>query len=307
MRTLGGSVVIFFFLNIVLIVAAVGAAERRPTEPDDNMAGDPDVQRHIGKIVQIYVDAMKALEGSATPEADDALGAEWVASLARETYVLRKKLNDNDIALTRQVRRYLLDKQKDGREEDVVAALILQQAQIGSYSQAEAMLPYLDAKDPDLRTMARDVFCGIAYRNRADGIPSFTREFLPLLHAHRAQLPLSLIEYMYEMSPADAMLCLKAHYEVKADAERKLLWAEHAVSDVTWKQQHGFLKPEQVEPEAAKQIGFCCNHAEWWVRLYAAEIMRQHPAFRVEKLVATLGADSHPLVRKSIAQITAKR
>ena len=45
------------------------------------------------------------------------------------------------------------------------------------------------------------------------------------------------------------------------------------------------------------------QHKEWWVRLYAVEIMRQHPEFRKSEIVERLKKDEHPLVREELDYI----
>jgi hypothetical protein len=41
------------------------------------------------------------------------------------------------------------------------------------------------------------------------------------------------------------------------------------------------------------------KHDEWWARLYAAEVIRQHPELGNQPLVAELARDPHPLVQKA--------
>jgi hypothetical protein len=52
--------------------------------------------------------------------------------------------------------------------------------------------------------------------------------------------------------------------------------------------------------EAAFQLEKLSKSDEWWVRMYVAAIIRQHPAFRCPEIVARLEKDSHPLVRETM-------
>lgn len=88
---------------------------------------------------------------------------------------------------------------------------------------------------------------------------------------------------------------------------RSILWAEHVISDTIWKHRHGFLDKDKVEPQAAKELEKLAKRKEWWVRLYVAEIMRQHPAFRRPALIRHLAKDDHPLVREAIEAIVAEQ
>ncbi len=106
---------------------------------------------------------------------------------------------------------------------------------------------------------------------------------------------------MYARHPGKALLAMQQVY-VQADRRRtrELLWAEHVVADVVWKHQNGFLEKTKVEPEAATQLEKLSQDQTWWVRLYVAEILRQHPAFRTPALVDRLKDDPHELVRNAM-------
>lgn len=169
---------------------------------------------------------------------------------------------------------------------------------------ATALLPFLnpphsDSLDEKLRQKLREVF---------DGFDStFFQELLQSRLRTGKDLPLELVPYMYQRNPAEALLTMARTMAIHQTWEesrkqwRSLIWAEHIVSDTLWKHDHEFLDPTQVEPEAAAQIEKLAGDNEWWVRLYAAEILRQHPGFRRSELLQKLAQDDHPLVRQSAA------
>jgi len=128
--------------------------------------------------------------------------------------------------------------------------------------------------------------------------------------------PRVLTRYLYERDPGGVVLMLTGLREyfgrtreelLSADERKAIFWAEHVISDTIWKHEYGFLDKDKVEPEAARELERLARHKEWWVRLYAAEIMRQHAAFRREVLVRRLAKDRHPLVREVAEKIQAQK
>jgi hypothetical protein len=88
---------------------------------------------------------------------------------------------------------------------------------------------------------------------------------------------------------------------VRAEAGN-IVWAEHVVADVLWKQENGFFKRDEITPDAVEQLDQLARSDHWWVRLYVAEILRGQPEFRTGAMVARLAQDVHPSVRKTIEQ-----
>lgn len=117
-----------------------------------------------------------------------------------------------------------------------------------------------------------------------------------------------LVRYMYETDPGMALLAVMRAHQVREPAQiKRILWAEHLVSEVLWKQKFGFLKPSEVDAAAVEQLTSLSTHEAWWARLYVAEVMRQQPAFRGAELLTVLAGDSNEAVRESAAQALPKR
>ena len=86
------------------------------------------------------------------------------------------------------------------------------------------------------------------------------------------------------------------------ETSEDVIWAEHVVSDYLWKKEHRFLKGQQPEAEALKQLDSLSNRPEWWVRYYVAEILQQHRHSKLynSEIMERLQKDDHPLVRDRI-------
>jgi hypothetical protein len=175
---------------------------------------------------------------------------------------------------------------------------------ISHYQIATALLPYLGTTDAKLRHKLHGLFDGFNY--------AFLQDFMQGRLRAGKDLPQELVRCMYQRNPGEALLTMsrtlsiKETWEASRKQSRPLIWAEHVVSDTLWKHEREFLEKTKVEPEAAVQIEKSAIDKDWWVRLYAAEIMRQHPAFRKLELLQKLAKDENPLVRESAEAALAK-
>jgi hypothetical protein len=260
-------------------------------QQDITLVPDPEIQKQIGKVVN--------------PGSDGAR--------RDELQILAEMGGPNYEKLIPQLLYYSVygtdPAGKHDLKEGMALAGISDLLKISQKQIATALLPYLspppsDRMDAQLRQELREVF---------DGFDStFFQELLQSRLRTGQDLPLELIPYMYQRNPAEALLTMARTMAIQKTWEesrkqwKSLIWAEHVVSDTLWKHDHEFLDPTQVEPEAAAQIEKLAGDNEWWVRLYAAEILRQHPGFRRAELLQKLAQDDHPLVRQSAEGAQAK-
>jgi hypothetical protein len=183
----------------------------------------------------------------------------------------------------------------------MAAGAVLHELAIPEHVIVHALVPLLGTTDDALDRSIRSILGG--YEGRAPGRrPDFSayRELIERAVRNGAEPPTALISHLYAADAGEALLTLMRAYQLRDPAElKRMLWAEHVVSDVLWKQQYGFLPPDQVEGGAAAELAGLSSHRSWWVRLYVSEIMRQHPAFRQPKVVERLRRDAHPRVRVS--------
>lgn len=193
-------------------------------------------------------------------------------------------------------------------KDAMVLGVIIRRLDIPDVAVVRALTPYLETTDLALAKSVRNILGGLEKR-AAGRRPDFSHYRQIIADHLRAgeELPDGLIRYMYDADPGVALLTLmRAHQLREPEGLKAILWAEHAVSDVLWKQRHGFLKRDEIEPPAAQELAKLSSHKEWWVRLYAAEIMRQHPEFRQQELIDELNCDGHELVRGAAANIQDK-
>jgi hypothetical protein len=198
---------------------------------------------------------------------------------------------------------------KHDLKEGMALAGFSELLKISQHQIATALLPYLGTSN--LGTM--DAKLSLKLHEVFDGFnDAFFQDFMQSRLRAGQDLPRELIQYMYQRNPAEALLTMARTLAIQQTSEesskqwRSLIWAEHAVSDTLWKHDRKFLEKTRIEPEAAAQIEKLGGDNDWWVRLYAAEIMRQHPGFRGAELIEKLAKDDHPLVRESAEASQAK-
>ncbi|QOJ15615.1 MAG: hypothetical protein HRU75_13625 [Planctomycetia bacterium] len=190
-----------------------------------------------------------------------------------------------------------------GTRAAMTPAVIFRRLDVTEEARVRALIPLLDSPDAAIVSAARGVLSGVERRSasrRAD----FAAYLEPIAERVRSggAVPDGLVRHLYEVDAGAAMLLMmRAHQWREPAAIRELLWAEHVLSGTLWKQQHGFLRPDEVEDAAMVELRRMAAHGEWWVRLYASELMRAHRAFVQADLPGALAADANALVRESAA------
>ena len=212
-----------------------------------------------------------------------------------------------------------------GLREAVAARAILQYGGFDVDDIVPALVPYLDTPDEKVAKTVREWLHGFEF-GCADP------DERPCFDVYTAQVddaifdgrnpPRALVRYLYERHAGAAMLFL---FRVAIEGElqtailsnpdatslpgpgplakqrKPVLFAEHIVEDVLWRQRHEFPVPESLLQQARDALQRLSGIEHWSTRLYVAEIMRQHPVFRDEKLIKRLAQDTNPYVRESIA------
>jgi len=258
------------------------AAEAPDTQPAA-VALDAELQQAIDRVVHAAGDAERAL-------ALDALRAR--AEAAPLTVIQQLVLRTGQAA--------------DPRDA-LASGAILDELTFSQSALVAAVVPLLDGRDQTQVAAARGILAAVEDAS-AERAPDFSyyRELIAARVAAGQAPPAGLIRHMYELAPGHALLAMLRAYQLRHPDEIKpILWAEHAVSDVIWKQRYGFLAPGEIEPQAAVELARMARHDHWWARLYAVQIMRQHAEFRLAELVAALQADDDPLVRDAAQSLGA--
>lgn len=138
-----------------------------------------------------------------------------------------------------------------------------------------ALIPYLELEDENIAKETAELLAGFDY-NKEQRTFDFQR-YEQILHDANGKLPDGLIRYMYDRNPETA-LAVMGRVMGKTSPQAELC---EGLKD---------------DPKAALQS--LANRPEWWVRLYAAEILKKNPQLRDLTILKKLEQDVHPLVRE---------
>lgn len=204
--------------------------------------------------------------------------ANWDAGrLLKEVLDYTPRLEDND-----QLARYqrLLDVLRAPRSAVVdAAAAHLPSSNVREAEIARNLLKWASPPDP---------------RGPAD----FT-QFVAYLRGHQAQLPQALVLWMYQRDPAAAMEQMMALYGSRMASEdmHTMVIAARVLDQFEWKLRHNLASAADADALAIEQLGKLARFEQWWVRLYAAQMLARYPQLRQDAIVERLTKDPDPLVR----------
>lgn len=185
--------------------------------------------------------------------------------------------------------------------EAMLPAIVMEQLRIPNGQVVAALIPYLDSTDAAIRRFAKEIL-----RSKEGGTAtkppdfSYYHPFLQERGEQGLKVRREVVLYLYETDLGEAVLTIMRATIRNGEQMKPILWTEHQVSDVLWQWQFSFLRGDQVTPVATEALAKLVAHPRWWARLYVAEIVRQHPAFRTDELIAVLLTDADESVRSVV-------
>ncbi len=189
-----------------------------------------------------------------------------------------------------------------GRLSDIYASFVpvfvIHHLGVSKVAIAEAAVPYVYVSHPGVQAVANGLLSQII-EDRGLAPPDFTN-YLSIVNARwreDKEVPVNIIRRMYERDPAEAFNMLVRMYPGDPAHLQEVVWAKHVVDEMLWRKLHRYLKPGEVPPEVLTQLDKLAKDGGWWVRLYVAEITRQHPELRDASIMERLRKDPIQLVR----------
>ncbi len=285
-------------LTFLLVVTAVRPAAEKHAIP---IRPDADLQARIDRIARAGIQ----------PDIPDAERG----ATERELFRLIAGREKAELFIRQLLYYSLTAPKQDLRDAVIWITLYLN---LAPETIAGAIVPYLETENDDLRLRVRILLETCVEKCSPSECHTF-RHYSFALKRDRDNPPLGLVRYMFERDPSEALRQFTEVYRLPSvqahtAAREELRWAEHIVNDAIKNAnfltafRHTAEGPRDAvitlerltREEATAQLDILSKSDDWWVRLYVAEILRQHPAFRTPKLVARLAADKHPLVREAI-------
>ena len=183
-----------------------------------------------------------------------------------------------------------------GTERSMAGAILLRQLAFTPREILDTVVPDLDGARPALRRVLTEILGTI---DRRDGGEADFRVYDAWLAGRGTRPPESLVAYLYEVSPDEAVLCMRRVYgggapsrpesEAALDEMRRLITARDASRSWGAKERQ----------RAAAALEHLSRDPAWWVRRYAAEMVRLSSDLAAPPLVERLKADADPLVRQA--------
>ncbi len=181
----------------------------------------------------------------------------------------------------------------------MAAGFIIEQLGISKRSIALSLIPYLDAKDAVLQKEMYNWLGGVDF-DETTKTSNFSL-YETIIREKKQAPPRGLIQYMYQRSPKKALQALTNIYTKESQVKESVIKANAIVEEDINKRYYGHLEDRyKVNVEAKKALDDLSKNNQWWVRLYATEIIGREPALRSPEILDRLKKDANPLVHDTL-------
>lgn len=193
---------------------------------------------------------------------------------------------------------FLFSRAARSTREAMAFGMIASRLRIPDGAVLRSLVPYLEIQEPKLQTDLA------GYLSEYEGAsascrPSFEsyRDFLSAPLARGDTPPTGLTRYLFERDAGQAVLLLMSVSRASAQEQRRILWAEHTLSEVLWQEEHDFREAGAPDAGAARELNRMALHPAWYARYYAAEMLGSAPHLGQRAWLEMLSRDADPRVR----------
>jgi len=280
---------------LLLLLSSLCAA----TEVDPQVAAPQDLQQVMGqeserpKVELPKPDATLQRAIRECLQVDPGLTA---AQRRAELDALEALAGDDFQTLIPQL--FLFSRAARSTREAMAFGMIASRLRIPDGSVLRALVPLLEIQEAQLQADLA------GYLSEYEGAsasrrPSFDcyRDFLSTPLARGDSLPKGLTRYLFERDAGQAVLLLMSVSRATAQEQRRILWAEHTLSEVLWQEEHDFREAGAPDAGAARELNRMALHSAWYARYYAAEVLGKAPHLGQRAWLETLSKDADPRVR----------
>lgn len=256
----------------------------------------------IDKVQSMLRDLVEAgvVVSSTKPET-----SERYEQLVRE---IQSEVGGDKNVLLRQwlycLKEYVLA-QEGERRSDLAMAMqyLLEKFDIAPSDMAYALFPLLDSPDEKLRRLTEKYLVWSHKVYGEAGVDFRTYEsILKERLESSGDIPASLVKYMYERAPGDALISmmnldqdsfgvLKSALDISEDKSRWPLSNRRIL----------VLKDGSSTQEISTALERLSTRPEWWVQLFVAEFVAQAPEVNKEAIQANLARSDHSLVKEVLS------
>ncbi|RLC40329.1 MAG: hypothetical protein DRH49_07285 [Candidatus Coatesbacteria bacterium] len=189
--------------------------------------------------------------------------------------------------------------------EAMFAGVIIEQLKISKEQIVNAILPFLRTKDEHLRKEMYNWLGGYDY-NETTRSRDYSY-YQSLIQAKKDNPPQGLIQYMYWRSPQTALITLMNIYLQSEEEKEIITICKDIIEEDIKNRYYGPMEEKaNISPEAISSLNELSRYKQWWIHLYVAEIIKQHPEFNNPEIIERLKQDKHPLVQKVLKEVRDK-
>jgi hypothetical protein len=186
----------------------------------------------------------------------------------------------------------------DGTERSMAGAILLRQLAFTPPELIGTLVPRLDGARPALRRVFTEMLGTI---DRREGGAADFRVYEAWLAGRDGPPPAGLVRYLYEVSPGAAQDCLRRVHG-GAGPGPEIAGAIRELQAIVDDRDASRVLTEKERARAAAALETISRDPAWWVRRYAAEILRGDATLGTPAIMQRLKADPEPLVRDGLGR-----
>ncbi len=269
-------------MSIVAVIAGV-VAIAQPEGRRMSISPNPEIQTFLRQFSSPNLQDREALfsEDERRILADAKTETDVAAVLRGKVGELQTKAGGTEALIAQLL--YFKARAKS-TEEAMTPAVLLTYMDKLSNEIVTALILHLESEDEGIAKEAAGWLPAFDY-NKEQKTFDFQR-YEQILHDANGKLPDGLIRYMYERNPETAL-----------DVMGRVMGKTPPQAELR----------EGLKNDSKAALQSLANRPEWWVRLYAAEMLKKNPQLRDPAILRKLEKDDHPLVKEKIAEITSGR
>ena len=186
-----------------------------------------------------------------------------------------------------------------GTERSMAGAVVLQRLDFTPKETIEAAAPRFDEAGPALRRVFAEMLDAVDHHG---GGEADFRVYDAWLGGRGSRPPAGFVAYLYDASPDEAVLCLQRVYGRAAPLPPGPMRAIGDLKGIVGGRDVSRSLTEGERTRAAASLTTLVADSAWWVRRYAAAVLRDDAALGPPSLIERLKEDPDPLVREGLTR-----
>jgi hypothetical protein len=185
-------------------------------------------------------------------------------------------------------------------ERQVLLSLAMSHVNISRDDIIEGITPFLSATNPGEKAIAGQLLLELESSNGLNE-PDLT-QYADYLRTREGSPDLTLVNYMYDRSPSNAMLALRQVWLVGGEPRLPLI--AHEINSYSWKRHNRYPDAARaVQTTVSAYLKELSGSDKWWIRLYVAAVLERESSLREAAVITRLASDESKIVRERIRRI----